>query len=215
MGVLRAELKGIELVLETTEQLFSPEGIDRGTLAMLSTVEFKAEDKVLDLGCGYGVVGILAARLIAPERVTMVDVNPEAVAYAERNAITNGVPGVKVTVSDGLEGVAEEDFTLILSNPPYHEDFSVPKAFIESGFQKLALGGKMVMVVKRLAWYQNKLAAIFGGAKVEEIDGYYILTAEKRSAIPAKKENASVAKVSRKHQKRAEEAARWKKRTRR
>lgn len=211
MGCVRIEIKGIELVLETTEQLFSPEGIDRGTLAMLSTVNFAALDKVLDLGCGYGVVGILAARLIGPEKVTMVDVNPEAVAYAQRNASANGVADVKITVSDGVKAIEDEDFTLILSNPPYHEDFAVPKAFIECGFHKLATGGKLVMVVKRLPWYKNKLTTIFGGVRVEEIDGYYILTAEKRSAMPLKRE-VNAARVNKKHQKRTEEAMKRKKR---
>lgn len=71
----------------------------------------------------------------------------------------------------------DNDFTLILSNPPYHTDFSVPKHFIEIGFKKLVLGGKLIMVTKRLDWYKNKLTSIFGGVK---INGYYVFIAEKR-----------------------------------
>lgn len=212
MTLIVQTIKGVALTLETVEGLFSPEGVDLGTLAMLSTVELELEDRVLDLGCGYGVVGILAARLIGPERVWMADVNPEAVEMARKNADRNGVTGVHVLRSDGFQALSETGFTLILSNPPYHEDFSVPKRFIEEGFQRLALGGRLVMVVKRLTWYKNKLGTVFGGVKVEEIDGYYILTAEKRSTgVSQKKEPA----VSKKHAKRLEEAAKLKKRMRR
>lgn len=212
MGVIHQEIKGVELNLTTSEELFSPEQVDRGTLAMLSTVEFQPTDKVLDLGCGYGVVGILAARKIGPERVVMVDVNPLAVVMAKQNAEVNQVGDVTIRVSDGLAVVEESGFTLILSNPPYHEDFSVPKGFIEEGFRKLALGGRMVMVVKRLTWYKNKLTTTFGGVKVEEIDGYFVLTAEKRAEIQTKPAEKA---VSKKHQKRMEEAAKNKKRIKR
>lgn len=65
--------------------------------------------------------------------------------------------------SDGLKNIPEAGFTLILSNPPYHTDFSVAKEFIEDGFCKLLVGGKMLMVTKRLDWYRNRLSAVFGG----------------------------------------------------
>ena len=55
-------INGISLVFETASTSFSPLGVDRGTLAMISTVEFSQADKLLDLGCGYGVVGIYASR---------------------------------------------------------------------------------------------------------------------------------------------------------
>ena len=71
-------------------------------------------------------------------------------------------------------------FTKILCNPPYHADFAVPKEFIHKGFNRLEIGGEMILVVKRRTWYQNKLRSIFGGASVREIDGYYVLSAQKR-----------------------------------
>ena len=62
--MISIKIKGIDLQFETDAANFSPTAIDQGTLAMLSAVEFNQNDKVLDLGCGYGVVGILAGRLI-------------------------------------------------------------------------------------------------------------------------------------------------------
>lgn len=168
-----------------------------GTLAMLSAVEFSPDDKILDMGCGYGVVGILAAKLIGQGRVTMCDISESAVKQAKINAELNGVPDIDIKISDGFSEIADNNFTLILSNPPYHADFSVPKHFIEVGFKKLAVGGKMVMVTKRLDWYKNKLTSVFGGVMVREIDGYYVFISEKRGERVPKKEKA-VGKLSKK-----------------
>ena len=63
---------------QTFPILFSPDGLDAGTRAMLTCVQFMSADKILDLGCGYGVVGIYAAKLIGEENVTMVDITPRS-----------------------------------------------------------------------------------------------------------------------------------------
>lgn len=178
--MFQAEMKGITLQLETKEGVFSPSSIDRGTQAMLSLIEFKQDDRVLDLGCGCGVVGLLASKLIGGERVVMCDISPIAIEVSKENAIRNGITDVKIVQSNGLEALSEERFTKIVSNPPYHVDFSVPKHFIEKGYKQLELGGTMYMVTKRLDWYKNKLYSIFGNVHVTEKDGYYIFVAQKR-----------------------------------
>jgi 16S rRNA (guanine1207-N2)-methyltransferase len=185
--MFQAVLNNITLTFETSKELFSPKAVDLGTEFMLSKIEFAAEDKVLDLGCGYGVVGILAAKLIGPERVVMVDINADAVKMAKENAAANQVAAVTVMESDGLNQVADYGFTLILSNPPYHVDFSVPKHFIEKGFNHLKIGGKMFMVTKRKDWYKNKLISVFGGVKIWEENGYYVFMAQKTQSSYSKK----------------------------
>ncbi len=180
MGSIEETVSGISLELETSGSIFSPRGLDRGTLAMLSAVDFAPDDRVLDLGCGYGVVGLLAARLIGADRVVLIDCSAEAIRLARRNARTNGVDGVTIEQSDGLEGTRQTGFTKILCNPPYHEDFAVPKRFIEKGFNRLAVGGRLYMVTRRRRWYENKLRSIFGGVSVSVTDGYHVLWAEKR-----------------------------------
>ena len=122
---------------------------------------------------------------------------PKAVKQAKINAELNGVPDIDIKISDGFSEIPDNGFTLILSNPPYHTDFSVPKHFIEVGFKKLAVGGKMIMVTKRLDWYKNKLASVFGGVRVREINGYYVFISEKRRERVPKKEKA-VGKLSKK-----------------
>lgn len=181
------EALGVRLALETRPGLFSPGHADRGTLAMLSAADLRPGMKVLDLGCGCGLVGIVAAKVCGEDNVLMSDIDPLAVSVASKNAARNGVGGVRAVVSDGFGAIGDTGFDLILSNPPYQSDFKVAKAFIEKGFNRLAVGGKLMMVTKRRAWYRNKLVAIFGGVRVRELDGYFVFEAEKRDTRYANK----------------------------
>ncbi len=180
--IIRTSINGIEIQLKTCEGLFSPKNVDRGTLAMLSVLNLKDDDKVLDLGCGYGVVGIYAARLIGDKNVVMADIDSVATELARENAVLNGVSGIRIVQGDAYDALDDNDFTVILTNPPYHADFSVPKKFIEKGFNRLRIGGKMYVVTKRKQWYKNKFISIFGGVRINEIDGYFVFEAEKRQS---------------------------------
>lgn len=110
----------------------------------------------------------------------MLDISEQAVRCAGRNVLLNHAEGVTVLRSDGFRSLQEAGFDLILCNPPYHTDFSVAKHFIEKGFNRLRIGGRMLMVVKREKWYRNKLNAVFGGCRELEKDGYFVLEAERR-----------------------------------
>lgn len=170
----------MELKFQTNDKVFSPKAIDAGTISMLSKVDFVPTDKVLDLGCGYGFVGIYAGQFICSSQVTMSDISDDALRLAKENIALNNVNGIKVVKSNGLDNIDDSGFTLILANPPYHEDFSVPKNYIEKGYKKLAVGGKMYLVTKRKEWYKKKLITVFGGTKIHEINGYYVFVAEKK-----------------------------------
>lgn len=185
--LIETTIKGVKLKFKTSPGLFSPTTVDRGTLAMLSQVDFKEDDKVLDLGCGYGVVGILAARLLKPRQVIMTDIDSLAVELSRENARLNNVPDILIVQSDAFRQLSETNFTLILANPPYHVDFSVPREFIEKGFNRLVLGGRIYIVTRRELWYKNKLTAIFDGARVTKIEDYFVFCAEKRSHTYANK----------------------------
>lgn len=177
---IKTELFGHSIELATDPEVFSPNAVDKGTTAMLGLVDFAKEKKVLDLGCGTGVVGVLAAKSLPTSAVFMVDVDPRAVAASKRSCELNGVAGIDVRQSDAFSNVTEREFSLILSNPPYHVDFAVPKRMIEGAFRYLEVGGRLMMVTKRLDWYKNKIQTVFGGVRVHEIDGYYVFVAEKR-----------------------------------
>jgi len=178
--MFETEIQGISLKLVTTPSLFSPRCADPGTLAMLSCTTFSPGDKILDLGCGYGLVGIFAAKVLGPECVFMVDNDPEAIRCASENLVINNVEGATVQVSDGLEQLEQAEFDAIRCNPPYHADFSTARRFIEKGFNRLKIGGAMWMVTKRAPWYRNKLTGVFGGVRAIEQTSYFVFDAQKR-----------------------------------
>lgn len=186
-NTIQIEFNGTKLELATQSDLFSPRRADAGTLAMLRCVELQPEDRLLDLGCGYGLVGIYAAKQLGAERVTMLDVDASAVELAASNAVRNGVGAVTTVVSDGFRSFDGTGFTKILSNPPYHADFAVARHFILKGFNRLVKGGEMWFVTKRETWYRRKLTSVFGGTELQRVDGYCVFRAEKRSDSYAKR----------------------------
>jgi len=204
--VYKAVIEGKEFVFETAETVFSPAHADRGTLAMLAAAlprikahtEAHAEaesagntPKILDLGCGCGIAGIFLARSFPGSEVVFTDVDPEAVALSESNASLNRASNVSFFAGDAYSAVPCRDFDFILSNPPYHTDFSVAKKFIEGAFPRLKTGGSLFMVTKRKDWYLNKLKSVFGGCRVTEDDGYFVFEAVKKSPERPKKKTAS------------------------
>ena len=148
--MITTTLNNISFQFQTNPTLFSPTAVDAGTLAMLSTTTFHLNDKVLDLGCGYGVVGILAGKQIGGQNIVMCDISETAIEYAKINAVHNQVSNLTILQSDGFQNISANDFTLILSNPPYHTDFSVAKHFIEDSLKHLTIGGRLIMGTKRL-----------------------------------------------------------------
>lgn len=187
----------INLKFKTNQKVFSPKAIDIGTLSMLSLIEFSHDDKILDLGCGYGFVGIYISQFVNPQQITMSDVSEDAILLAKLNAELNNVSNINIIRSNGLNEISDTGFNLILTNPPYHEDFSVPKNFIEKGYKKLVYGGKMYIVTKRKEWYKRKLISVFGGTKIVEINGYYVFMSEKKEYIK-KDKNEKEKKLSKK-----------------
>ena len=185
-----AEFNGKKIKVVTKVSLLSPQGAERGTVAMLRHAGFTPEDKVLDLGCGTGIVSLAACCFgVSPSNITMTDVDPDACTCSRENMESNGFEGATVVCGDALEAVTDKGYTVILSNPPYHTDFKVAKTFIEKGFNRLAVGGRMLLVTKRKDWYKNKMISVFGGVRIFEEDGYFIFVSNKRSEFYAKKGN--------------------------
>ncbi len=113
-----ATLRDRRLQFRTTWGLFSPREIDAGTRLLLSHIEVLTTDRCLDLGCGYGPIGLALAASAPQGHATMVDKDFVAVDYARRNAELNGLPNCTVLLSNGLAAVRDQDFDIVASNLP-------------------------------------------------------------------------------------------------
>jgi len=197
---------GFDYVFYTLDSLFSYKQVAIGTQQMIKHICLQSDSKVLDLGCGYGVVGIWVAHTIGSKNVVMSDVNVDALEVAAENVTANNLDKIRIVQSDGFDNIHDVDFTLIMSNPPYHTDFSVAKAFIEGSYRHLQMGGWLVMVTKRFNWYKNKIHSVFGGVRWIESSGYYVFMAQKRIVQKNGRNKKSMSKkLQKKYQNRLKE----------
>ena len=111
-------LRGHELTFHTRWGLFSPREIDAGTHLLVDHIEVEPSDDCLDLGCGYGPIGLTLARLAPRGRTTLVDRDFLAVEYALKNAAVNGIGNAEAVLSNGFEQLGDRRFDVVASNLP-------------------------------------------------------------------------------------------------
>ncbi|WP_260292107.1 class I SAM-dependent methyltransferase [Sedimenticola hydrogenitrophicus] len=116
--VFRETLRGQTLTYHTTWGLFSPKGIDEGSRLLLDHLEVRERDDTLDLGCGYGPLGLTLARLAPLGTSVLVDKDFVAIDYSRKNAAVNGITNTEIFLSNGFDQVGERRFDLIVSNLP-------------------------------------------------------------------------------------------------
>lgn len=149
LGLIRCLLRGQEFEFFTAPGVFSSRRIDNGSRLLVESMVLPERGIVLDIGCGYGVVGIVAARMWHGLEVWMTDVNERAVDLAEMNALRNGVGSVVVRQGDLYEPVGERVFDAILSNPPISAGLAkVVEPLVSGAWDRLVEGGSLQLVVQ-------------------------------------------------------------------
>lgn len=159
--------RGGEYEIRSRPGVFSWDRLDRGSQALIEVMEPVPGEEVLELGCGYGIVGMAAARLMGRGRVAMVDVDVEAVRSSRRSVEANGLAGMcEVLPSDAASAVAERRFDTVVTNPPFHvggaTDLEVPAQFIRDAAHVLRPGGRLLLVANRTLPYEGWVEACFG-----------------------------------------------------
>ncbi|MDR5677037.1 MAG: methyltransferase [Armatimonadota bacterium] len=182
--VVELEFGGRRFQFLTDRGVFSYRGVDRGTRLLLEALEVGPEDEVLDLGCGYGVVGIVAASLAVRGRAVLVDINPRAVQLARENARRCGVLNVEVLQGDLYEPVAGRTFDVIATNPPIRAGRAVVRAMVEGAPAHLKPGGSFYLVARTAQGAKTLgrlVAEVFGEAEeVERGGGYRVYRGTRR-----------------------------------
>jgi 16S rRNA G1207 methylase RsmC len=139
-------LRGQHLRLHSTWGLFSPRQVDEGSRLLIDHLEIGPAFDCLDLGCGYGVLGLIMARLAPAGRTTMVDKDFVAVEYARKNAHLNRIDNCEVFLSNGFSAIGERRYDLIVSNLPAKVGRELLYLYLYDAREHLRPGGAFYVV---------------------------------------------------------------------
>jgi 16S rRNA G1207 methylase RsmC len=144
--VFEADLRERRFIFHSTWGLFSPTEIDEGSRLLLDHLKVRPGDLSLDIGCGYGALGIPMAKLSPQGEVHMIDKDFVAVDYAKKNMEVNGVKNAKVYLSNGFSNVPGVKFDLIVSNLPAKVGREFLWILLEDAKAYLKPGGRICVV---------------------------------------------------------------------
>lgn len=170
--------RGLALAFDTDSGVFSRAGIDRGTLALLDALPDELAGDVLDMGCGYGAIGVTVAARWPGCRVVMSDVNERAASLARDNARRNRAEA-RVLTGDGYAALGAERFDWILQNPPIRAGKAVIYAMFAEAARRLKPEGQLWLVIRKQQGApsaKSYLETLFGGVNLADREaGYWVL----------------------------------------
>ncbi|CDR27144.1 class I SAM-dependent methyltransferase [Staphylococcus schweitzeri] len=169
--------------LITDNGVFSKDRVDYGSDVLIKTF-LKAHPpgpskRIADVGCGYGPIGLMIAKVSPHHTITMLDVNHRALTLVEKNKKLNDVDNVIVKESNALTAVENESLDFVLTNPPIRAGKETVHRIFEQAFDKLDAKGELFVVIQKkqgMPSAKKKMEALFGNVEVLNKDkGYYIL----------------------------------------
>jgi 16S rRNA G1207 methylase RsmC len=178
-------LMGHRLNFHTTWGLFSPKAIDSGTRLLLDYLEVKPDEQALDLGCGYGPIGLAIAKQARDGFCTLVDKDFVAIEYAKKNAALNRISNVNIYLSDGCKHLGNETFSLVVTNLPAKTSKEHYYLFFHDAWLRMQPGGRIyVVVISGLRKFIDKaFTEIFGNhKKIKQGQTYTVAMAVKEPA---------------------------------
>ncbi|WP_043931583.1 class I SAM-dependent methyltransferase [Bacillus sp. EB01] len=176
-------LRGQRLRFKTDSGVFSRNEVDFGSRLLIETfIPPDLDGPMLDVGCGYGPIGLALAKTFTDQIVHMVDVNERALELAVENAKANGIENVRIYESDRLHNVKETGFSVILTNPPIRAGKKTVHDIFFQSRKVLANEGELWVVIQKKQGAPSaldKLNELFGDVTiVDKEKGYYIIRAK-------------------------------------
>lgn len=175
------DILGNKINFVTDNGVFSKTTVDYGSRALLDNVKIESmqEGRVLDLGCGYGPIGLGIAKKNSKLIVDMVDVNELALSLAKKNAELNEIENVNIWESSVYGKVERTDYSLIVSNPPIRAGKKIVTQILAEAINHLSVGGRLVIVIQKKQGApsaKKTMEEAFNNCEVIARDkGYFIL----------------------------------------
>lgn len=180
--VFDTELCGLPVIFHSTWGLFSPRDIDEGTRLLLKYIKLETTDDCLDIGCGYGPIGITLAKLAPQGETLLVDKDFVAINYTNKNIHSNQVPNAQALLSNGFNQIPDHmAFDIITSNIPAKVGKELLTLLLNDARERLNPGGKIYIVtINGLRQFMKRyLKEIFGNyKKLKQSTGYTVAMAE-------------------------------------
>lgn len=166
--------------------VFSKSEVDYGSIALLKVLlKEKLFGDILDIGCGYGTIGLILAKNYPDNNFILSDVNMRACALARENSLLFGVSNVEVIESDLFENI-NQSFSFIVTNPPIRAGKKVIYSIFEQSYQHLKQNGSLYLVIRRshgAESAQKFITSVFGNCELLKKDkGFYIYRATKNDS---------------------------------
>lgn len=182
LRIIKYKYNGVNLNFFSDNGVFSKDKLDFGSNLLLETLfENKGESnlKVLDVGCGYGFLGISIAKILNAN-VTMCDVNKRALHLAEKNCLENKV-NAQVLESDMYSSITDI-YDLIITNPPIRAGKQVVYGILEGARDRLEAKGELWFVIRKDQGAKSTISHLEGLYECEimkKSKGFYVVRAKK------------------------------------
>jgi 16S rRNA G1207 methylase RsmC len=161
--------------------VFAHRRVDPGARQLMGLMEPRAGQRVLDIGCGSGVLTLAAACRDEAIWVHAVDSNARAVASTARGAQLNGLTGISTELNCSGNYEQSGTFDLVLANPPYYAHFQIAERFVLAGLTALKPRGRILLVTKFADWYAEHMQTWYDDVHIQEAKGYYLVSGRKPS----------------------------------
>ena len=143
---LKVKLVDHQMEFLTTWGLFSPRDIDEGSRLLLNVTKVNSDDDILDLGCGYGPLGLSLAKQAKDGTTLLVDKDFVAIDYSNKNIKLNQLTNTEAILSNGFDQIRDRKFDLIVSNIPAKVGNEMLWLFLHDAHRQLNPGGRLVVV---------------------------------------------------------------------
>ena len=176
--------KGNVLKYNADNGVFSKDRVDFGTNVLLNALpDIKDNASVLDVGCGYGVIGLALAKANKKTNVLMVDVNERAINLVKENIKLNKCDNAEVLLSD-LYCNVKGSFDYIISNPPIRAGKNIVHGVVSDGYNYLNPGGRIFVVIQKKQGapsMEKKMEEVYGNVEtIDKKNGYFVLSSVKK-----------------------------------